>query len=676
MKKILLYAGMLTVLAALIGISTATAQVNVTFRVNTATVPDTLVPTDTIQLRGSLAPLTWDNLTGAVLQNTPGGDYWTWTHQFNAGDTMHFKINVKNSAWESNLVDPYGFNDNNRALIVPASDTVLDMEYFNSGAHGKPQYFTPWTPAADSFMNVYFRVNMSGVDTNTSPFNFYKDRDTVAVRGGGSAGADLQWGTSYYLTRESPAVNGGFSYDASNFWSARLRFPKSQVNEGDTIQYKFLIGYTWGRDEYQGGHPNRKFVVPVGKKDTTLEYVYFNDMKPITRPNADTVLVTWRADLATAIANHGFSIGDTLVVQSGFFATGVEQGRQKQLSRLGFSSIYGVTDTVVTSLNKTLDYQYYLIKNGTNYREVYYNFGYAGGITAEQERRQVISSTNAYTIYDTAFNIANPRSQPRFRNITPLSMAHDVVFTVDVRPAFYTVKAGKTLTDRQGSINVTVPDSIFKWGVMINGPATDTNNSWQTWGSILANDTTRIMYDNGTHGDAVAGDSIYSITLHFRQTLDIVGQEFKFGIGGGDNEGGFGNNHIENIDDSQPSSMLANQFGSIDPLFYSAWDYGCGCLATGVNDTKALPLKYTLSQNYPNPFNPTTKIDYTLPTSGFVTLRIYNLLGQLVATPVSDKQTAGTHSLSFDASNYPSGIYFYRITAGTFVSTKKMTLIK
>ncbi len=682
MKKMALYAGIVITLVGLLGVSAAVAQINVTFRVNTATVPDTLVPTDTVQIRGNLSPLTWDNLTGGVLVNTPGGDYWTKTIQFPAGDTLHFKFNVKNSAWESNLTDPYGFNDGNRGFIVPLSqDTVLDMEYFNSGAHGTAQYFTPWTPAADSFMNVYFRVNMSGVDTNTSPFNFYKDRDTVAVRGGmhnaaGPAYSDLQWGTSFYLTRESPAVNGGFSYDATNFWSARLRIAKSQVNVGDTVDYKFLIGYTWGRDEYQGGHPNRFFVVPEGKKDTTLQYVYFNDLKPISRPNVDTVIVTWRANMATAISNRGFSIGDTVVVQSGFFGTAVEQGRQKQLIRQGLSTIYAVTDTVVTSLNKTLDYQYYLLKTGTTYREVYYNFGYTGGITSEQERRQVISLASAYTINDTSSNIANPRSQPRFRNITPLTMAHDVLFTVDVRPAFYTVKSGKTLSDRQGTINVVNADSIFAWGVMINGPATDTNNTWQTWGSVLANDTTRIMYDDGTHGDVTAHDSIYSRVLHFRQTQDIVGQEFKFGIGGGDNEGGFGNNHIENLDDSQPTSTLANQFGSIDPLFYNVWDYGCGCLATGVADQKGLPVRYTLSQNYPNPFNPATKIDYTLPSAGFVTLKIYNLLGQLVATPVSEKQTAGSHTLSFDASKLPSGIYFYRITAGSFVSTKKMTLIK
>ncbi len=679
MKKFLFLLLVPLLMAGLVRMSAADAQMrNVTFRVNTCTVPDTLVPTDTVQIRGNIAPLTWGNDTGGKLVNTPGGDYWETTLQFPEGDTLFYKINVKNSAWESNLAHPYDSigQNGNRAFIVPLNqDTTLELEYFNNGTSGRPQYFAPWTPAADSFMNVYFRVNMSGVDSTTSPFYFHKDTDTVAVRGGGPAGGDLDWGVSFYLTKESPASNGGFSYDASNFWSGRLRLPKSQLTPGQQIQYKYLIGYTWGRDELQG-QSNRSFTVPTNLKDTTLEYVYYNNMKPISRVNTDTVIVTWRANLAAAINNRGFAIGDTVVVQSGFFQTAVQAARQKQLSRQGLSTIYSVTDTVVTSLGQTFDYQYYSVINGVYYRETYYNFGYNGGITAEAERRQVIVSGNTMTILDTAASLSNPRRQPNFRNNTLLTADHDVRFTVDIRPAFYTVKAGKTLNDRQGSINVSTPDSIFAWGVMINGPATDTTNSWQTWGSVLRYDTTRIMYDDGTHGDLVAGDSIYSRMLHFRGGLDIVGQEFKFGIGGGDNEGGYGNNHIENLDDSQPTSTLANQFGSIDPLFYNAWNFDCGCVATGVTPQKQLPQRYALSQNYPNPFNPSTKIDYSIPKEGFVTLKIFNLLGQEVATPVSEKQTAGNHTVSFDASKLPSGIYFYRITAGSFVSTKKMTLIK
>lgn len=90
----------------------------------------------------------------------------------------------------------------------------------------------------------------------------------------------------------------------------------------------------------------------------------------------------------------------------------------------------------------------------------------------------------------------------------------------------------------------------------------------------------------------------------------------------------------------------------------------------------SVPAKYTLSQNYPNPFNPTTNIKYSILQSGFVTLKVYNLLGQEVATLVNQQQKPGEYVADFDASNLASGIYMYRIEAGNFSLTKKMVLLK
>jgi len=89
-----------------------------------------------------------------------------------------------------------------------------------------------------------------------------------------------------------------------------------------------------------------------------------------------------------------------------------------------------------------------------------------------------------------------------------------------------------------------------------------------------------------------------------------------------------------------------------------------------------VPVKFDLSQNYPNPFNPTTKINFDLPVNGNVSLKIFDLSGKEVMTLVNDTRTAGYYSVSFNGANLSSGIYFYSIKAGDFVSTKKMTLIK
>jgi hypothetical protein len=88
------------------------------------------------------------------------------------------------------------------------------------------------------------------------------------------------------------------------------------------------------------------------------------------------------------------------------------------------------------------------------------------------------------------------------------------------------------------------------------------------------------------------------------------------------------------------------------------------------------PLAFQLEQNYPNPFNPSTKISYSIPQEGDVTLKIYDVLGNELATLINEEKPAGVYEVEFDASNLSSGIYFYKLTASSFVETKKMTVLK
>ncbi len=88
------------------------------------------------------------------------------------------------------------------------------------------------------------------------------------------------------------------------------------------------------------------------------------------------------------------------------------------------------------------------------------------------------------------------------------------------------------------------------------------------------------------------------------------------------------------------------------------------------------PVQFELAQNYPNPFNPSTKINFSTPEAGNVKLVIYNLIGESVAEVVNTNMEAGYHTVSFNAANLPSGIYFYTLSAGQFNQTKKMTLMK
>jgi hypothetical protein len=89
-----------------------------------------------------------------------------------------------------------------------------------------------------------------------------------------------------------------------------------------------------------------------------------------------------------------------------------------------------------------------------------------------------------------------------------------------------------------------------------------------------------------------------------------------------------------------------------------------------------VPTKYALFQNYPNPFNPSTTIEFALPHAGFVTLKVFNVLGKEVATLMAGEHAAGTFKATWDASGLPSGVYFYRLTAGEYFQTQKMVLMK
>ena len=99
-------------------------------------------------------------------------------------------------------------------------------------------------------------------------------------------------------------------------------------------------------------------------------------------------------------------------------------------------------------------------------------------------------------------------------------------------------------------------------------------------------------------------------------------------------------------------------------------------ITVSVNEQNGLPKNYYLLQNYPNPFNPTTSIDYSIKQAGFVTLKIYDMLGKEVAVLVNGNKPAGYYTVEFNGSNLPSGVYIYRLTAGKFTAVKKLMLLK
>jgi hypothetical protein len=104
--------------------------------------------------------------------------------------------------------------------------------------------------------------------------------------------------------------------------------------------------------------------------------------------------------------------------------------------------------------------------------------------------------------------------------------------------------------------------------------------------------------------------------------------------------------------------------------------YGDTSLITGVNDKPQGVFSYKLEQNYPNPFNPTTTIRYRIPETRLVKLKVFDVLGKEVITLVNEEKLSGNYEVKFNGSNLSSGVYFYRLTADTFTTTKQMILLR
>jgi hypothetical protein len=493
------------------------------------------------------------------------------------------------------------------------------------------------------------------------------------------------------LSPEPNHANGGSQqYDGDNFYSGAVHFPMQYIDDG--VQWKFVVHYLnnpldedWGNMFWNPGLEENVQFTHTNVEDTTLYWRWYDHFTPAGGVFGDTVIITFRADMSTAISNNGFTPGDTVIAISGWNLTGGDVYRTAPMVKQGFTNVYAANDTVAPNLGEDYQYNYYVISDGIEYREIFYDFtDPSGGSSAE--KRKINITASPLTVNDNSDDPVSLRRKPNFRNLANPAMDVNVYFTCDLRPAYYQVLQGDTLVAIQGGaiFDVTDPDSVYPWGVRINGPAT---GGWGSWGIPLRDDTTgRMMYDDGTHGDEVAGDTIFTADAftYFAHpdSNDIVGQEFKFGVAGGDNEGGYGNNHIENIDDSQATSYLRSQFGSIDPIFYWAWDFENQQPALGIDDGDyELPKKFALYQNYPNPFNPTTNFKFDLPTQSDVKLIIYNVLGQEVVRVIDDNLKAGEYAKTWNGldqhgNRISSGVYFYKLITNDHTAVKKLIMLK
>ena len=274
-------------------------------------------------------------------------------------------------------------------------------------------------------------------------------------------------------------------------------------------------------------------------------------------------------------------------------------------------------------------------------------------------------------------NQANARFGGRKRNNTPHNF---VINSIPVISSFSpsdrtTGRIRSTLARAQNSVSVAILTFTRR-------DIADTLIAKKNLGRRV-----RVVMDNNTDtGNQYSYLLSNGIDIHLKGGTGLL--HHKYAVVDGDRTTGTqflitgSHNWSNSAENSNDENTLIIQNARVANLYlqeFAARYYEAGgndTIVVGVQEEGRVPEQFTLSQNYPNPFNPSTVIHYDTPVDGKVSLIVYNLLGQEVATLVNGEQKVGRYKVDFNASKLASGVYFYRLRAGTFYSVKKMLLLK
>lgn len=178
----------------------------------------------------------------------------------------------------------------------------------------------------------------------------------------------------------------------------------------------------------------------------------------------------------------------------------------------------------------------------------------------------------------------------------------------------------------------------------------------------------RVLYSDTLHAE----DSVATEFLRGFYITNIPNDEDSFYVQiSVNNDDIAGGNYYVNPGYSDNEPMGDNSSGGRTKIIYEN-----DLLNNSTNSANSIPEQYYLNQNYPNPFNPVTKIKFAIPFAGFTTLKVYDISGKEISKLINSNIQAGSYEVLFDATNFSSGVYFYRLESNGFVETKKMFLIK
>jgi hypothetical protein len=402
----------------------------------------------------------------------------------------------------------------------------------------------------------------------------------------------------------------------------------------DTLSFKFITGAsTWESID------NRQYIVPAGASTFSA---YYNNDSVYNPSTSKEIAVTFSCNMEFEIVSGRFNPAtDTLSVRGSFNGWSSSDILTPSSSDPNF---YQKTVNYVASLEEVLNYKYAYINSV--------------GVAWEGDPNKT------YTISQADFDAGAAYAERTFNDLTLESVTNNIV----------TIKFVVNINNAVSSVTGQPFPSIDRIAVGgANAPLQWPTGGWPDADSAAV----KFLYNDGTHGDLVAGDSLWSLDLKFPQYSPLRIQ-YKYGAnwglasntGSNDNESSVGTDHFINLTSDLWKATVRNQWSVMG-------DHELLDISTDVKEVSELiPASYSLEQNYPNPFNPTTNIRFSIPEAGLVTVKIFNILGQEVTTLVNGFKNAGTYNVDFNASNLSSGVYFYSISTQNYSSTKKMMLMK
>ncbi|HQV32063.1 MAG TPA: T9SS type A sorting domain-containing protein [Calditrichia bacterium] len=680
-------------------------QINVTFRANMATNPDTLNAGHFIQVRGAVngqtgailpggVTISWDAASDLVMSND-GGDYWSITFQMDTGDTMRYKFwagyddqtgSFYNGGWEADVEATDGLGNGNRAFIAGSSDTTVAVQFYNAG-NTRPQMWRPYRESTDS-VAVHFRVNMAGwiQDNSFDPVN-----GVLSARGGAPLGG---WdaATALSMPVESNSVTIG---DLSGtlhptMYSGTFYVHRDSVASNPEQQYKF-VSVTNGSDQWEDNVANRTFTFSpsVIANDTTLGWAFFDNKEPSAAVLcADGTTITFRVSTE---ALEGMDLFDRGVGDKIYVIGAKGWGLPDDLLEMTFIPALQEWTLIEpfppTFQNSNIPYKYFIGWDSSRVDSTSPNFipelildnGWEEPATTGGGNRGHIFQCDPTQIppgdfgFDRQFFAAVPANAYFTDPIT-------LTWSIDMRPATDPNTNSNAELFRMGTDSAWIRFDGSLFAVSQGWPVGSENN-------ILLEDPDQDGIYTGSYTTTAAG--WYQMAFIVAYSTDVPNSYVT-------NGGGFeaGRRYYQFV---RPTRLFDNggQFLQAEwPTSYNfptiEWVENNLPFETPPDMTTPLAIdgngnviaeQFELDQNYPNPFNPETTVRYQVPKASDVKITVFNVIGQQVRVLVNESKLAGSHNVMWNGlddhgKQVSSGIYFLQMKAGDFTKVRKMSLIR